>query len=102
MCIRDRAIGALKKFLVSIGANTASLLGLTVAEGTATAGATVLNIALGALGIGVIIAAVSGLVIAVKKDVYKRQGEVVKRINENSKKITSEELKRIFENAFKA
>ncbi|SFG05388.1 hypothetical protein SAMN04487885_12325 [Clostridium cadaveris] len=62
-----KAIGALKKFLVSIGANTASLLGLTVAEGTATAGATVLNIALGALGIGVIIAAVSGLVIAVKK-----------------------------------
>ena len=29
-------------------------------------------------------------------------GEVVKRINENSKKITSKELKCIFENAFKA
>lgn len=62
-----KAINSLSKFLGSIGASITGLLGLTTAEGAATAGATALNIALGAMGIGVIIAAISGLVVAVKK-----------------------------------
>lgn len=61
------SIKALGSFLVGIGENIAGLFGLTAAEGAATAGATALNIALGALGIGVIIAAVAGLVVVVKK-----------------------------------
>lgn len=65
--IGSKAVTALSKFLSSIGASIAGLLGLTTAEGVATAGATALNIALGALGIGAIIAAVAGLVVAVKK-----------------------------------
>ena len=62
-----KAIQSIGKFIISIGTSIASLVGLTVAEGTATVGATALNIALGALGIGVIIAAVTGLIVAVKK-----------------------------------
>ncbi|WP_346888343.1 hypothetical protein [Clostridium sp. UBA1056] len=62
-----KAIASLKKFLVSIGTSTAGLIGLTTAEGTATTGAVALGLALDALGIGLIIAAISGLVVAVKK-----------------------------------
>ena len=62
-----KAIKSTVKFIAKIGASIASLLGLTTAEGVATAGATALNVALGALGIGVIIAAVTGLFVAVKK-----------------------------------
>lgn len=61
------AIKALGKFLVSMGTSTAGLIGLTTAEGTATTGAVVLGLALDAIGIGLIIAAVSALVIVVKK-----------------------------------
>jgi hypothetical protein len=61
------AIKALGKFLVSMGTSTAGLIGLTTAEGAATTGAVVLGLALDAIGIGLIIAAVSALVIAVKK-----------------------------------
>lgn len=61
------AIKALGKFLVSMGTSTAGLIGLTTAEGVATTGAVVLGLALDALGIGLIIAAVSALVIVVKK-----------------------------------
>jgi len=62
-----KAIASLKKFLISIGTSTAGLIGLTTAEGTATTGAVALGLALDALGIGLIIAAISGLVVAVKK-----------------------------------
>jgi len=62
-----KAIASLKKFLVSMGTSTAGLIGLTTAEGAATTGAVVLGLALDALGIGLIIAAVSALVIVVKK-----------------------------------
>lgn len=65
--IGQKAIASMASFLGSIGASIAGLLGLTTAEGAATVGATALNIALGALGIGAIIAAVAGLVVAVKK-----------------------------------
>lgn len=65
--IGKNSIKALGKFLASIGTNIAGLFGLTAAEGAATVGATALNVALGALGIGVIIAAVSGLIVVVKK-----------------------------------
>ena len=61
------AVDSLKNLLISIGSSISGLLGLTAAEAGATAGATALNIALGALGIGVIIAAIAGLVIAVKE-----------------------------------
>lgn len=65
--IGEKAVTSLAKFLSSIGASIAGLLGLTTAEGAATAGATALNIALGALGIGAIIAGITALVVAVKK-----------------------------------
>lgn len=58
------------KGLVSLAsqcvAGIASLLGLSVAEGTATAGAVALQLALDALGIGLIIAAIVGLVAVFK------------------------------------
>lgn len=62
-----KAVKSLVKFIISIGTNTAALIGLTTAEGTATTGAIALGLALDALGIGLIIAAASGLIIVIKK-----------------------------------
>lgn len=58
-------------------AGIASLLGLSVAEGTATAGAVALQLALDALGIGLIIAAIVGLVA-----VFKNWDKITAKVKE--------------------
>ena len=61
------AIRAVVNAVASLGSYIAGLVGLTGAEATATVGATALNVALGALGIGALVALIGGLIVAVKK-----------------------------------
>ena len=74
------AFNAIKSFASACITGIANLLGLTAAEGSATVGATALSLALDLLGIGLIIAAIVGL-IAVVKAIAKHFDEWKEKIN---------------------
>ena len=78
------AWNGLKSLVSSCASGIASLLGLSVAEGTATTGAVALNAVLTAMGIGLIVGAIVGLVA-----IFKNWGTISQKISDVWNKFLS-------------